>query len=480
MKAFLKFEDPLERSLQELSSLFKKNYPVSHRALVLMVLSGDKEIEDLISRSESDNLVDRIKKHKNKLRKDYGYPLEVVISKQRKEKVKKVVGEVLKKDQQSGNVLKETIDFLTINPYSGPVILAIVLIGLYYLVGVVGARYLVDFIEKNFFIDYFNPLITEFIEMIIPYRILQELFVGDYGIFTLALRYAIALVLPIVGCFFLAFSILEDSGYFPRIAVLSNKILKVIGLNGRAVIPILLGFGCGTMATIATRVLERKRERILVTFLLALAIPCSSQMGLISGILAGNPVGLLIWVIVVGAVFTVTGYLLGLILPGRSGAFYMELTELRIPRPVHIIKKTVNRMRWYFLEVVPLFIYASFFIWIGRLTGLFERFLNLLHPVVRMVGLPGESAVIFLYGFFRRDYGAAGLYDLYRSGVLNNRSLIVVSVILTLFVPCVAHFSMIIRERGLITGLVITGLVFIIAFTTGYILNNIFFLLNIV
>jgi ferrous iron transport protein B len=123
--------------------------------------------------------------------------------------------------------------------------------------------------------------------------------VGEYGIITLGVRYAIALILPIVGTFFIVFSIIEDTGYLPRMALLIDRVFKKIGLNGRAVIPLTLGFGCGTMATIVTRTLETNRERIIATILLALAIPCSAQLGVLLAIMSSNPLATIIWICVV-------------------------------------------------------------------------------------------------------------------------------------------------------------------------------------
>ena len=107
--------------------------------------------------------------------------------------------------------------------------------------------------------------------------------------FTMAITYAVAIILPITATFFIAFGFLEDSGYLPRIAVLANSAFSKIGLNGKAVLPMVLGLGCGTMATMTTRILETKRERIIATFLIALAIPCSAQLGVILGMLGPYP-----------------------------------------------------------------------------------------------------------------------------------------------------------------------------------------------
>jgi ferrous iron transport protein B len=149
----------------------------------------------------------------------------------------------------------------------------------------------------------------------------------------------------------------------------------------------------------------------------------------------------------------------------------MELPPLRLPKISNILVKTYSRMIWYFKEVFPLFIIVSVLIWIFQLTGILRVITNGLWPVVNLIGLPGETARVFLFGFFRRDYGAAGLYSMQNS--LTGMQLTVAAVILTLFVPCVAQFMMMIKERGMKTAVLIFAFVFFFAFGVGFVLNQV-------
>lgn len=135
-------------------------------------------------------------------------------------------------------------------------------------------------------------------------------------------------------------------------------------------------------------------------------------------------------------------------------------------------------MHWYFLEVLPLFVLASVLIWIGRLTGLFDLALKAMEYPTGWIGLPSDAAEVFLFGFFRRDFGAAGIYGMYDSGALTAVQLVVAAVTLTLFMPCIAQFMMTIKERGLKTALAISGFIFPFAFLTGFIVNNLLKLLG--
>ncbi|WP_440954152.1 ferrous iron transport protein B [Methanosarcina sp. Mfa9] len=377
--------------------------------------------------------------------------------------------------------LAENIDSILTNPVLGiPVLFLILYFGFYRFVGVFAAGTVVDFLENTAFGAHINPWVSAQFTALVPYPLLQDLFVGEYGIITQAVTYAIALILPIVGAFFLVFSIIEDTGYLPRLALLVDGTFKKIGLSGRAVIPMVLGFGCSTMATMVTRTLETRREKLISTVLLALAIPCSAQLGIILSILSGNPNGLLIWAGVIILEFLFIGYLAAKVLPGRNPTFILELPPLRRPRISNIAVKTYSRMHWYFLEVLPLFVLASVLIWIGRLTGLFELALKAMEYPTQWIGLPADAATVFLFGFFRRDFGAAGLYGMHDSGLLTGVQLVVAAVTLTLFMPCIAQFMMTVKERGLKTALAISGFIFPSAFLVGFIVSTLLDALGVV
>lgn len=367
----------------------------------------------------------------------------------------------------------EKLDRLLLNPWTGfPLLGVIVYLGLYQFVGVFGGQTVVNFLETTVFGQWINPVLEHFFAVIIPWTWLRTLFVGEYGMLTLGVRYATAIILPIVGTFFLAFSVLEDTGYLPRLSMMLDRIFKGIGLNGRAVIPLVLGFGCDTMATMVTRILETKRERVIATFLLALTIPCSAQIGVILGLLAGHPRALVLWVLIITGVFLVAGGLLGRLLPGERPSFFMELPPLRLPVWKNVWSKTVSRMGWYFMEVFPLFILASVLIWLGQVTGIFPKVVAATVPLVKFLGLPAEAAVAFLFGFFRRDYGAAGLYDLQHSGGLTGNQLLVATVVLTIFLPCIAQFLIMRKERGWGVTLAMSGAILATAFGVGWVLKT--------
>lgn len=467
----LKYDESIESALNQIGELLTGDYAVSKRTVGLLLLQGDAQMERQVRKRE-DSGYKRIQEIVSQTRSSYSQPLSYVIALRRQQEVRRVLAEAVALEEKSSRGFAERLSRSMMNPLTGvPILLLVLYFGLYQFVGVFGAGVLVDFIEGTVFGEWINPWVTTVASSLIPFKVLRNLFVGEYGVITLGLSYAIAIILPIVGTFFIVFSIIEDSGYLPRLAMLVDRVFKGLGLSGRAVIPMVLGFGCDTMATIVTRTQETKRERVITTLLLALAIPCSAQLGVILAILSGSGLALLLWAVVVTLVFLLVGYLAARLIPGESPSFYMEVPPLRLPKLSNVLIKTYSRLQWYFLEVLPFFILASVLLWLGELTGIFGLVLRGLEPLVGFIGLPPEATVAFLYGFFRRDFGAAGLYDLHSAGVLLGVPLVVASVTLTLFIPCVAQFMVMWKERGARTALAVALFIFPFAFLVGFVLN---------
>jgi ferrous iron transport protein B len=461
------YEEQMETFVTELEPMIRGDYAISKRSLSTLLLQEDPEVEKLVQEKESDfeAISSLIKRSKNQ----FPHPISYELALERQRIASRIVHEATHHVGEARGNWVEWLSRRMISPWTGiPILLFILYYGIYWFVGDFGAGVLVDFLEGTIFEKNVNPWITKLIASLLPWKVLQELLVGEYGVITLGVRYAVALILPIVTTFFLAFSILEDTGYLPRLSLLIDRLFKAIGLTGRAVIPMVLGLGCDTMATMVTRTLPTKRERIIATLLLALAIPCSAQLGVILALFEGNAAGLWIWLGVISLVFLLVGFLSSKVMPGEKPSFYMEIPPLRLPKVSNVLIKTYSRVHWYFKEIFPMFILASVFIWLGQLTGLFDLLVRGLEYPIRLLGLPDKAAVSFLFGFFRRDYGAAGFYDMKKAGLLSGHQLIVACVTLTLFLPCVAQFLMNIKERGARVGVGLSVFILFFSFGIGY------------
>jgi len=464
----------IETAVVEIASLLKGEYGISRRAVAALLVQSDESLLELVEKREGRSRAEQIRAICHGLEQTLGEPVGYLMAQERRSRAAEMLVDVIQRQDRRQFAVMAWLGRITMHPIYGlPFLFAILYYGLYKMVGVFGAGTLVDFMESQIFERFINPFVNDLVLTYIPYPWLQELLALDYGIITLGLRYAVAIILPIVAVFFFVFAIIEDSGYLPRLALLVDRFFKGIGLNGRAVIPMALGFGCDTMATMVSRTLETRRERVIATLLLALAIPCSAQLGVVLALLSHNPVSLMIWVGFMVAVFVLIGWLAAQVLPGQRPDFYMEIPPLRVPRISSIIIKTYARVHWYLLEVIPFFVLASVVIWLGNITGFYEVALGFLQPVVEWIGLPAATSSVFLFGFFRRDYGAAGLYDLAVQGALTEAQLVVAAATLTLFVPCIAQFIMMIKERGVRTALAIAGFILPFAFLCGYVLNYI-------
>jgi ferrous iron transport protein B len=468
----IRYSRSLESDIERVASMLRGAYPLSARSLALLLLQRDDEVTALVRKVEGDTFtpIEVVVREISYARRE---TFNLDLSLEWKGMVKGIIKGVLTLPDKRKVTAGERLSTLAVRPLTGiPLLLVVLYFGLYRFVGDFGAGTLVDLLEKKLFEGLFNPWVTELVKSLIPWWAIQELLVGEYGVITLGLRYAVGIILPIVATFFLFFSLLEDSGYFPRLALLVDRVFKKIGLTGRAIIPMVLGFGCSTMATMVTRTLETVRERVIATLLLALAIPCSAQLGVILALLSRNPATLAIWIVCLLMIFLLIGFLSARLMPGETPMFYMELPPMRMPQISNIFTKTYTRMQWYFIEILPLFVLASVLLWLGKITNFFAKLVDWLAPVMSCLGLPKEVTVAFIFGFFRRDYGAAGLYDLQTKGILDPRQLTVAAVTLTLFIPCVAQFLIMKKERGLGVSLGIACFVTFMAFGTGYLLNQ--------
>lgn len=468
----IKYNPVIEDYIEKISKLLPSSN-ISRRSLSIMILSEDESLRDWLKANVKEEALSEIERLRDECKLKFKDSVGYLINKTRIEAAEEIAGKVIKKVSPEGGKFLNFIGSISMHPVYGIPVLLAVLYGFYEFVGVFGAGTLVDFVEETIFNGYLNPAVTKAVKLIIPIELLQELLVGEYGLVTVALTYAIAIILPITVTFFIAFAILEDSGYLPRLAIMSNRIFNIIGLNGKAVLPMVLGLGCGTMAVMTSRILETRRDRIITTFLLALAIPCSAQLGVILGMLGALSLkAAIIWVSSVLVVLFVSGFLASKIVSGERTEFFLEIPPIRMPNITNIVVKTIGRVEWYLKEAVPLFILGTFILFVLHKFNLLIYLERLTSPVVvNLLGLPAKTSEAFILGFLRRDYGAAGLFTMAQQGILTPVQSIVSLVTITLFVPCLANFFMIIKERGLKTALWIIAIVFPAAFLFGGVLN---------
>jgi ferrous iron transport protein B len=325
------------------------------------------------------------------------------------------------------------------------------LLGLLYLMWVVLGQWIAGGVVKVLEVDimqgYWVPLVEKVVGAVFPHGSpLFTILAGEFGVLTMTPTYLLGVILPLVTGFYLLLSLLEDSGYLPRIAALADRMLTSVGLNGRAVIPLILGLGCVTMGTLTTRILGSKRERFIATALMAIAVPCSAQIAVIAGLMAKtNAAYSLAYIAFLVLVFAAVGTVLNRIVPGQSTDLLIDLPSLRVPRLDNVVRKSATKV-WQFMKEVTLFFAAgALLIGVLQVTGALDWIINVAKPLtVGWLGLPKEAATAFVMGFVRRDFGAAGFFKMH----LNDAQLLVGMVTITIFVPCIASAMVILKERG--------------------------------
>jgi ferrous iron transport protein B len=384
---------------------------------------------------------------------------------ERRHRVNDILKHITKEVAEGAN-LGVKIGRWALRPVTGIPIFMAALYLMYYLIGVWVAQDIVGFTEETIMQGYYEPAMRAFVgKFVAEGSMLGTILIGEFGLLTMTVTYILGLLLPLVVGFYFVLSLMEDSGYLPRLATLVDRMMNAIGLNGRAIIPMILGFGCVTMAAITTRILGSERERTIAVAVLGLAIPCSAQLGVIAGMLAGiGPAYIAIYCVVMITVLGVVGNVLNRVLPGESTDLMIDLPPMRFPRVENVLKKTVTKSYAFLKEATPLFLIGALAISMMDITGILEAVQVALAPVTEgILKLPRETATAFIMGMIRRDFGAAGLSDM----ALLPAQTLVSLITITLFVPCIASMIVIMKERGNKEGIIIWLGSWIAAFIVG-------------
>lgn len=472
LQPLLHYDGTAESALAEMAARIAElaTHPrLTARGLAILYLGQDSEVEAWLKQAAGDACAELASA------RDAAHAQGVTpaaLAHERGEAAGTLAARVTQRTAQASPLLAHRVgQWIIHRVWAWPILLG-VLFAVYEFVGVFGAGTLVGLMENDLFGNVLNPVVTQFVQKYISVPWLTDLLVGQYGLWTMGMTYALALILPIVTTFFIAFGLLEDSGYFARLSVLANRLFKLIGLNGRAVLPMVLGLGCVTMATLTTRILHSPRERLITIFLMALAIPCSAQLGVVLGMLGGISFSaLLIWVVSMVGVLMLAGFLAARLIPGRRIPLVTEMPPIRLPLMGNVAKKTFGRLKWYLIEVIPLFLLGTLIMFLLDRFGALPAIIRAGEPLVSgWLGLPPEASAAFVMGFLRRDFGATGLFAM--SHQLSPIQAVVGMVTITLFVPCIASVMMIIKEQGMKVTAAMLALIIPFAFLIGGILNH--------
>ena len=472
-ESLLHYDEDFERHITAVAAAITEHSPHPHlaaRGLAILFLGGDSVVEDWLRNAAGKHYA-ALETLRDAARLNAEGKLPALLARERTEAADVLSAAVIQRAVKSSPLLSQRIGQAVVHPLWGIPILLGVLFAVYEFVGVFGATTLVGLMEEGLFEGILNPAFTQFMEANVSVGWLRELLVGQYGLWTMGMTYALALILPIVSTFFIAFGVLEDSGYLPRLTVIANRLFAAIGLNGRAVLPMVLGLGCVTMATLTTRILHSPRERLITVFLLALAIPCSAQLGVVLGMLGGVSFSaVLIWALAMVGVLLLAGFLAARLIPGRRIPLVTEMPPMRLPILGNVLKKTGGRLKWYLIEVIPLFLLGTFIMFALDKLGALPAIIEAGEPLVTgWLGLPKEASAAFVMGFLRRDFGATGLFAMAHE--LSPIQAVVGMITITLFIPCFASLMMMVKEQGTKTAMAMVGMIVPFAFLIGGLFN---------
>lgn len=350
-------------------------------------------------------------------------------------------------DSDTGLSLSARLSRIMLEPLTGFPLLAALLAATYVVLGQWIAGGVVGVTEETLMLGYWEPFVRGVVGNLVDVASpLHAFLVGEFGVLTMTPTYLVGVILPLVAGFYLLMALLEDSGYLPRIAALADRGLTALGLNGRAVIPLILGLGCVTMGTLTTRILGSRRERFIATALMAIAVPCSAQIAVIAALMArvGGGYSAAYFALLI-AIFVALGTALNRIVPGVSTSLLIDLPPLRVPRIRNVMRKTTAKAWGFMREVALFFLAGTTVISVLDISGALGWIQRAAEPLtVSWLHLPAEAATAFVMGFVRRDFGAAGFFTM----DLTAPQLLVAMVTITLFVPCAASMMVVLKERG--------------------------------
>jgi len=444
----------------------------SHRALALQLLNNDSGVMRYVRNRFGHEVLGGLVDKARAVNATYQEPAAVRFAKVYARKADEIVKLVQIQGVPEHKKVSTRIGQLCMTPLTG-IPIAMVVIGMMYLfVGTLGAGILVDTINTKIFGAYLIPKLTALLDPI-PFPFIRDLFVDpDFGILPTGVFLALGLVTPVLFCFYLAFGVLEDSGYLTRLAILMDRFFQKLGLNGKGIIPLAMGFSCVTMAILTTRVLDTEKEKNIMSFLLLLGMPCAPLLAVMLVILGDMPISATITVfgIIIGQLL-ITGYVSNKIFFGARSPLIMEIQPMRFPRMSLVFWQSVNKTFHFMKEALPVFVMASILVFMVEHLGGLALLEKALKPVVNgFMGLPEKSVQVFIKTLIRRENGATEILHL--SAIYNHVQLVVNLLVMTFLSPCINATIVLIKERGLKTASSILLAVMVYAILIGGLINH--------
>lgn len=408
------------------------------------------------------------------------------------EKVGNIVDEVQTLEHRHHS-FGERLEEISVHPLWGGLVASAVLVLSFSLIRIIGEFLIgggigltdkpwikLPFGTEFFFDGVWKPIMMKLSSLLGEGSFMHKLLIGtlvegsidfkqSFGLFTSGFFIPLGAVLPYVFSFYLVMSLLEDSGYLPRLAVFLDNIMHRVGLHGYAIIPTLLGLGCNVPGIMATRILESRRQRFITATLISIAVPCAALQAMIIGLVGDRgvwPVTLIYGILLI--CWILIGFTLRHTTRGFQPELLIEIPPYRIPDFRAIGAKMWMRIFGFLREALPVVIGAVFAVNILYQANLFERIAKVASPIItKLWGLPEETIVPLLIGILRKDV-ALGMFAPLD---LTTKQLVTGSVVLAMFFPCIATFVILMRELKLKNGLKAIGVMLVAVLLAGITIN---------
>jgi Fe2+ transport system protein B len=277
---------------------------------------------------------------------------------------------------------------------------------------------------------------------------LQDILIGNYGVITLGLAYALAFVYPLLFTTYLLLNTLTQSHYLEHLKVWFMELLKSLRLPEHYFLMALSGLSCNLIAIQNIKKLASPQQKFLGLIFLMLGVPCAAQSLVFGNILLGiNPLLLLLFLILMTVQASLLGWLLGRTQQAPATHLMINPQPLQLVPLKRVWNKSLQQLKNSIPGTLPLLLGSSFILAVLDGTGILQILREGLAPFLGYAfGLPPETTDVFLVGFFRRDFGAVGLYNLTNQGNLNMVQTVVCLSLLTFFYPCFASLVSIARN----------------------------------
>jgi ferrous iron transport protein B len=478
--------------INELTGIINRNmnnkpFGLSSRALAVLILEQDEEFINYLAADQQGQVVlNKAKAIFEEIERTHGEKPAIRMARERHG----YEGFLADKVQQIGTCqvsLSTKLWRLSLEPVTGLPVLLTGLIAVFLVMYFIGGFLAAGF--DTLWVHYVSPYIKLLIFSVFGHTTMANTLLWG---FDAGIQAALAVGIPYILTFYIMLAFLEDTGYLNSIAFLTDSLMHKVGLHGRSIIPIIAGAGCNVPAILGTRVLTTRREKIIACTLITL-VPCSARTAIIMGAVAffvGWQWALAIYVIdfLIGVL---VGRMMAVFLPGQSSGLVMEMFPFRVPQLSTVLKKTWYRFKEFLIVAIPIIAIGSLV-----LGSLYEtKYLwYLTRPmsiiIENWLGLPAVAGICLLFGILRKELALQLLVALaivqYGPNVqnlltfMNTQQIFIFGLVTTLYIPCIAAISVLIKELGWKIAALITLFTITLAVILGGLTNQVLNILHII